>query len=161
MDAAARPHPLEYVIDWSASAVLAAAAGWAAWRLGWPAQIDAGAAVAALGIGIAVMGRFGSAGSGYAEASFEPVQFAEAEGETDELLLDDPLIEIEPDSRVVRLFARDSATPGEMVTRIEDYLGEGSRAAHAPAAVREESASPPDASAALHAALANIRASLR
>ena len=51
------------------------------------------------------------------------------------------------------------ATPGEMVARIENFLGDDRRMTTR--AAEEGSASPPDASAALHAALANIRASLR
>jgi hypothetical protein len=89
-------------------------------------------------------------------AAFVPVDFEEATF-ADELLLDDPLISIDPDSRVVRLFERQDATPGELVTRISDFLGE--RAAPVSAQVQEYR--PVDASAALHAALANIRASLR
>jgi|SRR5690349_24590226 hypothetical protein len=92
------------------------------------------------------------------EPAFEPVAFEEASLEN-ELLLDDPLIEVEANSRVVRLFDRQDATPGEMVARIEDYLGDGRRRSPVPA--EEGSATPPDAHAALHAALANIRASLR
>ena len=92
------------------------------------------------------------------EARFEPVSFEEC-FEEDVLLLDDPLGGIEPDARVVRLFARDEATPGELVTRIADYLGDERRILAQ--AAGEGQQTPPDASAALHAALANIRASLR
>ena len=92
------------------------------------------------------------------DARFEPVSFEDTQAD-DELLLDDPLVEIEGDSRVVRLFDRQGATPGELVERIEGYLGNGRPSAAYPA--EEGSAAPPDASAALHAALANIRASLR
>jgi hypothetical protein len=92
------------------------------------------------------------------EAAFEPLSFESTQDET-ELLLDDPLVEIEEDSRVVRLFDRKEATPGELVARIEGYLGAGRPIP--PRSAEEGSAAPPDASAALHAALANIRASLR
>lgn len=92
------------------------------------------------------------------EAGFEPVPFEEAVAD-DVLLLDDPLIEIEPESRVVQLFAKAEPTPGELVLRIEDYLGDGRRPPAPDASTPEQR--PIDASAALHAALANIRASLR
>ena len=76
----------------------------------------------------------------------------------DELLLDDPIA----DSRVVQLFEREQPValpePGELVARISDYLGSGRAAAPAQ---DQPVASPADASAALHAALADIRQSLR
>ena len=96
---------------------------------------------------------------GFTDGSFEPLPIEEATDQFDELLLDDPLVEIAPDSRVVKLFARGEPTPGELVLRIEDYLNDGRRAP-APDAVAAEQP-PVDASAALHAALANIRATLR
>ena len=92
------------------------------------------------------------------EPKFQPAAFEDAVGESDELLLDDPLTEIPADSRVVRLFARPEPTPGELVLRIEDYLSDGRRV---PAEASAGDQRPIDASAALHAALANIRASLR
>ena len=95
---------------------------------------------------------------GQPEAAFEPVSFEDVQDDN-ELLLDDPLIDVEEDSRVVQLFDREKATPGEMVCRIEGFLGKGRRRPSLPA--EEGSAAPPDASAVLYAALANIRASLR
>lgn len=67
------------------------------------------------------------------------------------LVLDDVLAQLEPGSRVVRLFdpAR-MPTPGQLDTRIRQHLG-SPRAA----------AAPPDASQALHDALAELRRSLR
>ena len=152
-----RAHPVERLVEWAAPAKLAAAAGWSAWQmLGLPLAA-AGAGVPALIAGFAAMRFIGGAGGGECLAAFEPLPFEESPEE--ELLLDDPLTGFDPDSRVVRLFAREEATPGEMVARIADYLADGDRA---PAFGTEEgSAAPPDASAALHAALANIRASLR
>ena len=69
----------------------------------------------------------------------------------DELLLEDILAEIGPNSRVVRLF--DPATlptPGQLNARIVRHLNDGA----SPAA-------PPDASQALYDALAELRRSLR
>ncbi len=90
--------------------------------------------------------------------------------EEEPLLLDDPLPLLRDDSRVVRLFAAlpgdiEAATPlvgpGEMIARIEDFLGH-SRAAPSVAPVHGASkAASEDASAALHIALADIRRSLR
>ncbi len=61
---------------------------------------------------------------------------------------------------MVRLFDKPEPTPGELVDRIAAFLGEGRSAATVEPASPRESALP-DASAALHDALANIRASLR
>ena len=66
----------------------------------------------------------------------------------DELLLDDLLAKIGPDSRVVRLFdAAAMPTSGQVNTRIEEHLS-------------ENRAAPPDASQALYDALAELRRSL-
>lgn len=70
---------------------------------------------------------------------------------TAELILDDVLAELAPDSRVVRLFDRAAMpTPGELSARIDRHLN----AARRPA-------SSPDASDALHEALSDLRRSLR
>lgn len=68
----------------------------------------------------------------------------------DALVLDDILAELGPDSRVVRLFDPSAMpTAGQLKARIDRHLaGEPSRV------------SPPDASAALHEALAELRRSL-
>ena len=90
----------------------------------------------------------------------------------DELLLDDPLPVLGDASRVVRLFAAQPAGtevaplplagPGEMIARIEDFLGEARGiAARVEPIRRADQAATDDASAALHAALADIRRSLR
>jgi len=158
MKMGAKQHPAETLIDWAAPAVLAMAAIWSAWKVAGTVTSGLAAGAVALVLGLGAMRLLGRSGAREAEAAFEPASFEEA-GSEDELLLDDPLVEIEEDSRVVRLFDRQEATPGEMVARIEGYLGNGHGRPKAPA--EEGSAAPPDASAALHAALANIRASLR
>lgn len=88
----------------------------------------------------------------------------------DELLLDDPLPAVDDESRVVRLFAPHSeataettsfAEPGEMIARIENFLGQARGGATAGEQTRIDRAAAEDASAALHAALADIRRSLR
>jgi len=102
-------------------------------------------------------------------APFEAAAIDPVEPELDELLLeakdeililDDPLVAPPSDPRVVRLFERQEPTPGELVDRITDFLGGSRQPAPVPQRPVEDHYSV-DASAALHAALANIKASLR
>lgn len=151
-----KPHPIEISVEWLATAALALAVGWSAWTLTAQPIAAGAAAVVTAALGRMIVAGVGRSPGQATAALFVPVDFAEATL-ADELLLDDPLVSIDPNSRVVRLFERQEATPGELVTRITDFLGE--RAAPASAAASESR--PVDASAALHAALANIRASLR
>jgi hypothetical protein len=153
----ASKHPLEVIAELGAPSMLAVAAGWASSLAELPLAGIAGAGVMALAFGVVTMRLAGSAPI-VAEVSFEPVRFEDAIAE-DVLLLDDPLTENQANSRVVQLFAKAEPTPGELVLRIEDYLGDGRRAPPPDASAAEQC--PVDASAALHAALANIRASLR
>jgi hypothetical protein len=68
----------------------------------------------------------------------------------DELVLDDILAALGPQSRVVRLFDPAAMpTPGQLNQRIERHL------------VKDDTAAPADASHALHEALAELRRSLR
>lgn len=157
MDWAEKPHLIEVLAEWGAPIVLASAAGWSASMAGLPLAAEVPAVVIALSLGIIAMRKAGGKPS-MPEAGFQPVEFGP--GDYDNvLLLDDPLVEVEPDSRVVRLFARTDPTPGELVLRISDYLSEQSK----PSALadRSDELEQGDASAALHAALANIRATLR
>lgn len=152
----ASKHPVEVAAEWGAPLSLAAAVCWAASTAGLPLAAVVAAGTMAVAMGVVTM-RLACGGSIAVESDFEPVSFEDcvADGE---LLLDDPIIEIEADSRVVQLFAKSEPTPGELVLRIEDYLSEGR---HAPAGEAAAEQRPVDASAVLHAALANIRASLR
>jgi hypothetical protein len=69
----------------------------------------------------------------------------------DGLVLDNVRAEIMADSRVVRLFDRDAMpTPGELKSRVDNYLEQGSAATD-----------PVDASQALSDALAELKRSLR
>ena len=156
MEWAGKPHPVEKLADWGAPIVLACAAAWASSSAGLPLAAKAATGVMALLAGIVAMRMAGPAQL-VGDASFEPVEF-EPKGGEGELLLDDPLVEVAPDSRVVRLFARNDPTPGELVLRISDYLSEQGKA---PVALDPPVEQQVDASAALHAALANIRATLR
>ncbi|MEQ7873060.1 hypothetical protein ABDK56_03520 [Sphingomonas sp. ASV193] len=90
------------------------------------------------------------------------------EAEDDTLLLDDPLPAAPSDSRVVRLFAPETlAVPGELAERIERWLGEardrGVGEARVVSSERrdDEPAKAGPASAAFHAALTDLRRSLR
>lgn len=154
----AKKHPVEVIAESVAPALLAVAAGWATWMAGLPLAAIAAVGVIAMAVAIVAL-RLAGGSALSPEAGFEQVPIEDATGGLDELLLDDPLVEIADDSRVVQLFAGVEPTPGELVLRIEDYLNEGRRAPNSDAAGAEQRSV--DASGALHAALANIRASLR
>jgi hypothetical protein len=168
MDWAVNKHPAEWAAETLAPALLAAAAGWSAWKIGLPLAASAAGATITLALGVVAIRLAGDQPTAELGA-FDPVGFDDVAAAdelllndpapADELLLDDPLVEVPQDSRVVRLFERQEPTPGELVTRISDYLGGGGRSP-APETGQEQDRQP-DASAALHTALANIRASLR
>lgn len=167
MNVAAKQHPVEILVEWAAPLCLAVAMGWAGGALGLSAIQAGGLAIACFLAGSGLLRWVGKPAA--AAFDFQPAAVEPQAAELEELLLEwkdelleltDPLIDAAPDSRVVRLFDRQEPTPGELVERITEYLGEGRRPVEAaPAAVGPSS--PIDASAALHAALANIRASLR
>ena len=163
---ASNQHPIETIAEWFAPIPLALATVWACWKLGLAPIEGAAAGVAALTAGFGGM-RFAGHRHQSSTFSFEPASIEPVEADIGELLLEekdellelqDELAEIADDSRVVQLFTREEPTPGELVERIADFLGEGRRLAPVgqPEAPRQA-----DASAALQAALANIRASLR
>jgi len=161
-------HFLEAVAEWGAPTLLAAAFGWAGFRLGAPLAGIIAAVIVAFAGGLGAMRKAGSAVTA-PMAPFEAAEIEPIEPELNELLLeaedelfilDDPLVQPSPDSRVVRLFERQEPTPGEMVDRITEFLGGSRQPAPVPQRPVEDQFSV-DASAALHAALANIRASLR
>ena len=167
MNWAGKQHPIETLVEWVAPIPLALAAGWASKTLGLSLVEAAAVAVGTLTAGFALIRLVGGRKGGQ-PYEFKPTAVAVDADELGELLLeakdellelDDPLVEIEPDARVVQLFARQEPTPGELVDRISNFLGDG-RPQGAPANTPTETP-PVDASAALHAALANIRASLR
>lgn len=166
MSWAGKQHPVETAIELLAPIPLGLAVAWSGGRLGLSFIETIALGVAVLTAGFGVIRLAGGAGA-VPLRSFEPAEFASVE--LDELLLEekdavlelnDRLDEINPNSRVVRLFERQDPTPGELVDRIVDFLADGGRQA---AASRPEAAPRrlPDASEALHSALANIRASLR
>jgi len=161
-----KQHPLEAAIEWLAPIPLALAVGWAGLRLGLASLTSMMLGAAALVVGLAAV-KLGGRGASIPIHDFEPAEFETIE--LDELVLEekDAVLELHDrleqppaDSRVVRLFERQDPTPGELVDRIVDFLAEGRRQ-EAKATAMTEPSRIPDASAALHEALANIRASLR
>ena len=166
MSWAGKQHPLEAAVEWLAPITLSLAVGWAGWRLGLSTISSVGLGAAALAAGIAAV-RLAGRGASIAIQGFQPAEFESIEAgellleEKDSILeLHDRLEEPNPDSRVVRLFERHDPTPGELVDRIVDFLSEGRRPDPVDHPMAESNRLP-DASAALHDALANIRASLR
>ncbi len=144
---------------------LGGAMAWSAWMLapwGLAAALALGAAGAAGGW--LLLARIGGT-PGLPLAWFEPAGITappglsellldEIFGEPGELLLVDAIGAADPDGRVVQLFAPDALPqPGQLAAQIDDFLG-------SPVA-RRQAAAELDARAALHAALADIRASLR
>jgi hypothetical protein len=187
MNPTARRPLIEIAAEWIAACCLAVAAGFAALNL-TPTGMFGAAGLgllcgAAALLALAIVDRDRNDGG----AAFAPVAFpGEADGtgerqeegevllldepvEDDALWLDTPVI-AEPESRVVRLFGGSSEAapaagsipaPGEMLARIEDFLGVTRAGAASTASAGQANAASADASAALHAALADIRRSLR
>ena len=183
MDWKAKRPRIEIVVECGAACVVGAAVGFALLRLGAGGIVVAGAAgVATAAMALCVLALVdrdaGTARSEFALVDLplagdtqDDVLLLDAANEchaptTDELLLDDPL-PLASESRVVRLFtaAPDVGAggvipaPGEMLARIETFLGTGRGSAFESAPPAHDASV--DASAALHAALADIRASLR
>ena len=173
---ATRPN-IEIAAEWIAAAMLGGAVVLALAMLVPAGMVAAacggcGAAAAAIALQRSVAPGGGAAVPGFAPADWpgaEEVLLLDAPlapEASDELLLDDPLPA--PDrSRVVRLFgdlpggeAAAIPAPGEMLARIETFLG-ASRETAFPAGAAPGNAASAEASAALHAALADIRRSLR
>ena len=151
----------EALVEWSASALLAAAIGWASATLGDSTLIGIATFAVLLPMGVAAMKRVDREVETKLDLSEFAVESLETAAE-DELLLDDPLTEIAPDSRVATLFVVEQETPGAMVARISDYLGDRAPQPRSyPDADECAGEGSADAGAALHCALANIRASLR
>ena len=155
---------LEQGVDLAAAAIFAAAAAYAAFLIGRSPPIAAATAAVGLLAGTWTLRAVKPGRPGFALAQFEPSGLPSAAtdewlltdadrisppvtSESDELLLDDVLARLEDFSRVVRLFdpaAMPSA--GELKTRVDRHLA---------------NRAPPDASQALHDALADLRQTLR
>ena len=160
-----RADRIESIVDIVAAGLLGLAVASAIVILGWPVAAAAcGGGAALLVAGVALRAVRPDA------QDFRLAQFEVSEIETvdelvltdadrlppdvpdpDELVLDDILVELEPDSRVVRLFdAAAMPTPGQLKARIDRHLGDGATTAGLA-----------DASEALHEALDELRRSLR
>ena len=156
---------IEGVVTVASAAILAAAVAFAVGQLS-PSKMTAGAAAAAALFGtLLILRSIGPGVREYPIAQFMPAALAFEDcdeliltdadqldlGGIDELLLDDVLVSPDGESRVVRLFdASAMPTPGELKSQIDRHLGR----------MRGESGLP-DASAALHEALAELRHSLK
>jgi hypothetical protein len=158
---------IEHVLDAVAAAIFAIAASYCAVRM----SLGGGAVASITGLSLCgafallravhQTGRFRLAEFALAEVPDQPGELLLTEADrllpddpeqSPELLLDDVLAQLGPDSRVVRLFDPAAMpTPGELRARIDRHL-DSSNARPAPH---------PDASQALHEALAELRRSLR
>ena len=114
----------------------------------------AGGALVAGGGALLLLGRVDAPGPAMSE--FALVDLPVAGTAMDELLLDAPIKSPEAESRVVRLFGDEPLpAPGELVTRIADFLESGR------GPVRDQAVASNAARAGRPAALADIRRSLR
>lgn len=176
----------DWLVEVTGAAAAGLAAGFAALKLAPSFGFAPVAGMTASGLAVFSLGLLGmrmvkpdAREHAFAEFSFEPigtVEMMDAAGEepllldviyeqsavsrdiagSDELLLDDPLV-VDPASRVVQLFAgQQLPTAGQLQDRIERHLAAGAR--HS---VRNGEEPVPDASAALYAALTDLRRSLR
>lgn len=173
MTTLARIVPLERIVEGGAAALLGGAVAYAGAQVSGPA-VAAAAALLAFGVAVAGLRLAGGAEEAVRLAAFEIVPLdpcgddagellltadmaragaapRESAEDAEELLLDDILAEIEPDSRVVRLFAP-LPTPGALRDAIDRHI-DLQEAGDATVA--------PDASRALSEALAELRRSLR
>lgn len=166
-----REDELGWVADGLASAVLGAAIGTCLLLLGQPGAGVAAASVAGL-LALATLRRVKPEPRRFRMPDFVPVEaFAPAtaddelllaeiamlEKEAEPLLLDDPLEQAAPDSRVVQLFAaRPLPTPGELQQRIAAHLAAPARSADGGKVLDLEV----DAAAALRQALGELRRNL-
>lgn len=168
MSWSAKKHPIEMAAEWLAPAIFALSSGWAAIQLKVALQLAGALVIFLFSAAFLALRLVGTSKKppryGFEPAAVDTVERLDLDAllfsqEEEVLILDDPLIEPSADSRVVQLFARQEPTPGELVEKITEFLGGGGQPVH----VNEETrpGQTLDASAALHSALANIRASLR
>ena len=171
---------IEEAVDRLAAAIFAVSAGFAGWKVALATGAAAWSVVlpvAALGFLLSLLlSRAVSGGepqyrlAEFTPTAFHPIEWPELllteqvellltdadrvipqKRRPEELLLDDILAEMGPDSRVVRLFDPDAMpTPAQLNARIERHLSGDSA-----------SNGPPDASQELYDALAELRRSLR
>ena len=147
----------------AAAAILAAAVGFAVSRLTPSIVAVGGVAASALAVALVALRSIEAGDAEFSLGQFAPAELAFEELDElllteadridsladDELVLDDVLANLGEDSRVVRLFDRSTMPiPGQLKARIDRHLG-------------QTRAQAPDASAALHEALAELRHSLK
>lgn len=149
----ARNDIIERIIDLCGASALAAAAGFATSTLA-PLALSSAAAAGAASVtfilAYAVLRRCGGHAPTIGLGAFE-LRTIEPQPEPEALLLDDILASLGPDSRVVRMFAPDAIpTAGQLQARIDRHIASDGHAD------RDD-----EAREALHAALADIRRSLR
>jgi hypothetical protein len=150
---------IELGVDVGASTVLAGAVTLALARLGTTLTAACAAAAASLFIALLGLRRVKADEPNFPLSEFvieqpgfeEPEELILTDADrlmpAEELLLDDVLTKLGADSRVVRLFdASAMPTPGQLQSKIDEHLSRGTL---------------PDASQALHEALAELRRSLR
>jgi hypothetical protein len=167
MDLALRNHPVETAADAAAAAAFAAATAFSASALFGPVAVPA--AVLAFVPVFVILRQHPGTVETYALPAFQPVNLPNCEQQleelllttemmldspvaepAEELLLDDVLARLGPDSRVVRLFDSEKMpTAGELRANIDQHLR-----ATQPVSL------PPDATQALSDALAQLRRSL-
>jgi hypothetical protein len=155
---------IEEVTGLLAAVMLAAAVAFAAGMLSAPAVVAGAGGAAALFVALLGLRSIAPEERAFPLRQFVPPELAfeqvdelvltdadrfEPEPAPDELVLDDVLSELSEDSRVVRLFDPSAMpTPGQLKARIDRHLDQSRPAG-------------PDASAALHEALAELRLSLK
>lgn len=164
---------IEQGLDLAAAAVLAGAVGFSAFELWHAIALTCGAAAFAFAASAWLLGKVAAERHGFALSDFdlkalefddpgellltEQIELVLTDSDrlrtpapADELVLDDILEQLGPQSRVVSLFGRlATPTPGQLNARIERHLAGA------------EQPSAPDASAALYEALTELRRSLR
>ena len=149
----ARNDIIERIIDLCGASALAAAAGFATSTLA-PLALSSSAAAGGASVtfilAYAVLRRCGGHAPTIGLGAFE-LRTIEPQPEPEALLLDVILASLGPDSRVVRMFAPDAIpTAGQLQARIDRHIASDGRGD------RDD-----EAREALHAALADIRRSLR
>lgn len=157
---------IEGIASFAAAAILAVAVGFAVSRVTPSMMTVGGAAASALAIALLALRSIAPGQEEFSLGQFAPAELVfeeidelllteadriDSSAGDDELVLDDILANMGEDSRVVRLFdASAMPTPGQLRARVDRHLDQTRAASEAP-----------DASAALHEALAELRLSLR
>lgn len=171
MDGTHTKAKLDWLVELAGAWALAMAGGYAAWKAApsfdWPgAAAMTGGGFGSFALGMLAMRAVPPEPRTLVLATFDVEALPSAEPSQDEpllldilyedpLLLDDPLVEPNKQSRVVQLFESPPVpTPGQLKDRIDRHLAGAAGPPPLPMP-------PADASRALYAALADLRRSLR